>query len=121
MAKPFTVALNSAAPIASASTVRLRKMCIGFPMTVLEGDVFESLCERRGETQRVSMLLIGAPPAGAKVLVHLGSAVRLLDDLEASQIDDALDALQDALEGRNVDHRFADLVDREPQLPEFLR
>lgn len=96
-------------------------MCIGFPMTILEGDAFQALCERRGETLRVSMLLVGAQPAGAKVLVYLGSAVRLLDDLEAKQIDDALDALQEALEGKDVDHRFADLVDREPQLPEFLR
>ena len=67
------------------------------------------------------MLLIGAQAPGAKVLVYLGSAVRLLDDVEAAQIDDALDALQEALEGKNVDHRFADLIDREPQLPEFLR
>lgn len=96
-------------------------MCIGFPMTVIEGDAFEALCERRGETQRVSMALLGAQPAGAKVLVYLGSAVRLLDELEAKHIDDALDALQQAMEGKNVDHLFADLVDREPQLPDFLR
>lgn len=96
-------------------------MCIGFPMTILEGDAFEALCERRGQTQRVSMALIGAQSPGARVLVYLGSAVRLLDDLEAKQIDDALDALQAALEGKNVDHLFADLVDREPELPEFLR
>ena len=96
-------------------------MCIGFPMTVLEGDDYVALCEWRGETQRVSMLLIGAQLVGAKVLVHLGSAVRLLDDLEATQIDDALNAVQEALEGKNVDHRFADLIDREPQLPDFLR
>jgi hydrogenase expression/formation protein HypC len=96
-------------------------MCIGFPMTVLDGDAFEARCERRGETQRISMLLIGAQLPGAKVLVHLGSAMRLLDDLEASQIDDALDALNEALSGQNVDHRFADLIGREPELPDFLR
>jgi hydrogenase expression/formation protein HypC len=96
-------------------------MCIGFPMTVLEGDAFLAVCERRGETTRVSMLLVGAQAAGAKVLVHLDAAVRLLGDLEAQQIDDALDALQEALNGENVDHRFADLVGREPELPEFLR
>jgi hydrogenase expression/formation protein HypC len=96
-------------------------MCVGFPMTVLEGDDFEALCERRGERRRVSMALVGAQPAGAKVLVHLGSAVRLLEPTEATQIDDALDAVEKALAGENVDHLFADLVDREPQLPDFLR
>ncbi len=96
-------------------------MCIGFPMTVLTCGDGVALCERRGDTQHVSTLLIGAQAPGAKVLVYLGSAVRLLDVVEAAQIDDALDALQEALEGKNVDHRFADLIDREPQLPEFLR
>jgi hydrogenase expression/formation protein HypC len=96
-------------------------MCIGFPMTVLDGDAFEARCERRGEVQQVSMLLIGAQPPGAKLLVHLGSAIRVLDDLEASQIDDALDAVQEALAGQDIDHRFADLVGREPELPDFLR
>jgi hydrogenase expression/formation protein HypC len=105
-------------------------MCIGFPMTVIEGDAFQALCERRGERRHVSMALVGAQPAGARVLVHIDSAVRLLDPLEAAQIDDALDAVEKALAldavekalaGENVDHLFADLIDREPELPEFLR
>jgi len=96
-------------------------MCIGFPMTVIESDEFSALCERRGRRERVSLLLTGAAPVGSKLLVHLASAVRLLDDDEAQRIDDALDALGEALAGENVDHRFADLVGREPQLPEHLR
>ena len=96
-------------------------MCIGFPMTVVEDRGGEALCERHGARERVSMLLVGPQPAGTKILAHLGAAVRVLDDLEAQQIDDALDALQAALRGENVDHLFADLVDREPELPEFLR
>lgn len=96
-------------------------MCVGFPMTVVEGDAFEALCERRGERHAVSMALVGAQPAGTQVLVHVGTAVRVLNPLEAAQIDDALDAVEKALAGENVDHLFADLVDREPQLPEFLR
>jgi len=96
-------------------------MCVGFPMTVVEGDAFEALCDRRGERRSVSMALVGAQAAGTKVLVHVGTAVRVLDPLEAAQIDDALDAVEKALAGENVDHLFADLVDREPQLPEFLR
>ncbi len=96
-------------------------MCIGFPMTVVEDEGGAALCERRGERQRLSMMLVGPQPAGTKVLAHLGAAVRVLGDLEARQIDDALDAIEAALQGKNVDHLFADLVDREPQLPEFLR
>ena len=90
-------------------------------MTVIEGDDMTALCERRGEAQTVTMLLVGAQSKGARVLVHLGSAVRVLDADEARLIDDALDGLAAAMEGRNVDALFADLVGREPQLPEHLR
>ena len=96
-------------------------MCIGYPMTVVDGDDIWALCERRGQTQQVSMLLVGAQAAGTKVLVHMDSAVRLLDDLEARQIDDALDGLAAAEAGGDFEHLFADLINREPQLPEHLR
>ncbi len=96
-------------------------MCVGFPMTVVEDLGSEAHCERRGARERVSMLLVGPQPAGTKILAHLGAAVRVLGELEAQQIDDALEAVEAALRGENVDRFFADLVDRTPQLPEFLR
>jgi hydrogenase expression/formation protein HypC len=96
-------------------------MCVGFPMTVVEDLGSEALCERKGARERVSMLLVGPQPAGTKILAHLGSAMRVLGELEAQQIDDALEAVEASLRGENVDHLFADLVDREPQLPDFLR
>lgn len=96
-------------------------MCLGIPMRIVECDDFSALCERRGETRRVSMLLLGRQEVGALVLVHIDSAVRLLDQAEARQIDDALDGVAAALNGENFDHLFADLVNREPQLPDFLR
>jgi len=95
-------------------------MCLGIPMTVVEGDDFSALCARESETRRVSMLLIGAQPVGTKVLVHIDSAVRVLDDAEAETIDNALAGVAAALSGESFDHLFADLVDREPQLPDFL-
>jgi len=96
-------------------------MCVGYPMTVVEDLGGEALCARSGAQERVSMLLVGPQAAGTKILAHLGAAVRVLGDLEAQQIDDALEAVEAALRGENVDHLFVDLVDREPQLPDFLR
>jgi len=96
-------------------------MCVGFPMTVVEDLGPEALCERQGGRERVSMLLVGPQPVGTKILAHLGAAVRVLGDLEAQQIDDALLAVEAALRGENVDRFFADLIDREPELPGFLR
>ncbi len=96
-------------------------MCLGLPMRVVAGDGFAARCERRGETRQVSMLLVGEQPPGTLVLVHIDSATRVLDPEEARLIDDALDGVAAALEGRDFEHLFADLVDREPQLPDFLR
>ena len=96
-------------------------MCIGLPMTIVARDGATALCERRGEQRRVSVMLLDDPPVGAAVLVFIDTAVRLLDPEEARRIDAALDGLAAALDGRDFDHLFVDLVDREPQLPEFLR
>lgn len=96
-------------------------MCLGVPMRIVEGDDVTALVERRGESRRVSMMLVGEQAVGTVVLVHIDSAVRVLDEAEAKLIDDALEGLEAAMDGRDFDHLFADLVDREPQLPEFLR
>lgn len=96
-------------------------MCLGIPMTVVDGDDLSALCARGDERRRVSMMLIGAQPVGTAVLVHIDSAVRVLEREEARQIDDALAGLEAAMAGRDFDHLFADLIDREPQLPEHLR
>ena len=55
-------------------------MCLGLPMTVVDGDDFSALCEWHGETRRVSTLLVGRQAPGARLLVHLDSAIRVLDD-----------------------------------------
>jgi len=96
-------------------------MCIGLPMRVVSGDEYFAECDRRGASERVSLMLVGPQPPGTALLVHLGTAVRVLDDDEARLIDDALDGVAAAAEGRPFDHLFADLIDREPQLPDFLR
>lgn len=89
-------------------------------MRVVAGDDVSAVCERRGDQRRVSLMLIGPQPADTWVLVHLDSAVRVLDADAARLIDDALDGVAAALEGRDFDHLFADLIDREPELPPHL-
>lgn len=97
-------------------------MCVGIPMqvTVLEGD--SAWCEGRGQRLRVDTRLIGAPSLGDWVLVFHGVAREALDAGRAAGISAGLDALEAALRGEtDLDRHFADLVDREPQLPEHLR
>ncbi len=96
-------------------------MCLGVPMTIVETNGMSALCQRRGERRQVSVLLLDQPPVGALVLVFIDNAVRLLDAEEARQIDNAIDGLAAACNGEDFDHLFADLIDREPELPEHLR
>jgi hydrogenase expression/formation protein HypC len=96
-------------------------MCLGLPMTIVETDGISALCEFRGEQRRVSMLLLSNPPVGSRVLVYIDTAIRLLDEEEARLIADAIEGLDAALNGEDCDRFFADLIDREPQLPEHLR
>jgi hydrogenase expression/formation protein HypC len=85
-------------------------MCIGIPMRIVESDGFTALCEGRGERQRVNVMLLEEPAPGNWVLVHLGNAVRILDEEEASLIAEALDAVAAALKGEPVDKYFPDLT-----------
>ncbi|MEW8312437.1 MAG: HypC/HybG/HupF family hydrogenase formation chaperone, partial [Candidatus Thiodiazotropha taylori] len=67
-------------------------------------------------------LLVGDQPVGSWLLVFLNSAREVLSEQRAEQISQALQALDLALSGESeVDHLFADLVDRTPELPEHLR
>lgn len=101
-------------------------MCIGVPMRVVDGDSVAAVCEGRGTRERVDMLIVGAQSPGTWVLVFNGAARRVLTETEALRTLDALDALGIALRGpdggrESIDALFADLADREPQLPEHLR
>jgi hydrogenase expression/formation protein HypC len=79
-------------------------------------------CEGRGRRERINFALLGEQPAGTWVLAFQGSALRTMTAEEAAQTDQALDALEAlATGGRDVDRFFADLVDREPELPAHLR
>jgi hydrogenase expression/formation protein HypC len=107
-------------------------MCIGVPMRIERGDgvAAEAVAAAAGgatEWHTLDMMLVGPQPPGTWVLAFHGAARRVLDPLEARQIQDALAALAIALgDGTasaqpGIDALFADLVDRTPQLPEHLR
>ncbi len=97
-------------------------MCIGIPMRVAEVGQGYAWCEGRDGRRRVDTLLVGEVLVGTWLLVFLGSAREVLQADEARRIGDALEALNLAMQGEtSVDHLFADLVEREPQLPDFLQ
>ncbi len=99
-------------------------MCIAVPMQVLATDGIWATCadgcdpERQ---ERVDLRLVGAQRPGTWLLVFLGAAREVIDERRAIQTLDALAALEAVQRGEPVDHLFADLVGREPELPELLR
>lgn len=96
-------------------------MCLGIPMQVVEANETSAHCVWGERKEVVSLALTGPAKVGQHVLVYLGSAIRLLDPLEARQIADALEAVTNAANGEGFDHLIADLIDREPQLPPHLQ
>ncbi|MBF6057673.1 MULTISPECIES: HypC/HybG/HupF family hydrogenase formation chaperone [Thiomicrorhabdus] len=98
-------------------------MCIGVPMEILscEGLVAHCCNEEERREQEVDMSLLGEQPAGTWVLVFLGVAREVIEMDVLDQVLSARKAMAVALEGGDVDAFFADLIDREPELPNFLK
>ncbi|CAI8739935.1 hydrogenase expression/formation protein HypC [Methylocaldum szegediense] len=91
-------------------------------MQVVRAESFQAWCKGAEGEAMVDMRLVGSQPEGTWVLVFLGTAREVLEPERAAQIEAALKGLRDAMSGSyDPAAAFADLVDREPQLPEFLR
>lgn len=97
-------------------------MCMGIPMQVIEMRGTHALCEADGKQELVDMILVGEQASGTWILNFLGGAREILSPENATQIRFALAAVNEVMNGdHQIDHLFADLVDREPQLPDHLR
>ncbi len=104
-------------------------MCLSVPMQVLEMEGVFAICEGRVGRERIDTTLTGPLVAGQWVLTFLGAAREIIDAERAAQVSGALNALESILASDGsqgsvdalMNTHFADLVNREPQLPEFLR
>ena len=96
-------------------------MCLGIPMQVVEVREGMAVCEGMGERREINMQLVGDQPAGTWVLTFLDGAREILSEEDAASISDAVMAVNLVMQGEtDVDHLFADLVDREPPRPPSL-
>lgn len=101
-------------------------MCMGIPMQVLEMRGTHALCEADGQTELIDMILVGEQAQGTWILNFLGAAREVLNPEYAAQMRQALNALSlinhtDLQSSAQLDDLFADLIGREPPLPEHLR
>jgi hydrogenase expression/formation protein HypC len=98
-------------------------MCLGIPLQVQSVPSWGiALCGAGDGRRPVETSLLEQPPQpGDWLLVHVNVAIRSLDAAEAGQISDALLAVSRAAAGETFEHLLADLIDREPRLPDHLR
>ncbi len=99
-------------------------MCIGVPMQLVElAGTGAAWCVGRSGRSLVDLALVGPQSPGTWLLTFAGAAREVMDPEAAARTDAALDALEAVLAGdaSTVDDAFADLIAREPQLPEHLR
>lgn len=97
-------------------------MCVGVPMQVIESSHGTALCRARDGDHRVDISLVGAVEPGSWLMVFLSAAREIISEDVARQTSDALEALEMAMRGEtDFDHLFADLLNREPELPKHLR
>ena len=97
-------------------------MCVAIPRRIIESHGFTAMAEGRDGIHRIDMSLVGEQPVGSWVLCFLDAAREVVSAERAKQVADALEALERvASGGTSFDDLFADLINREPELPPHLR
>ncbi|MBB3104814.1 HypC/HybG/HupF family hydrogenase formation chaperone [Azomonas macrocytogenes] len=98
-------------------------MCIGIPMQVLQTESGRAWCDDGQQARWIDTRLIDEPDAGSWLLVFLDAAREAITAQRAAQVRDALGALAAINSGDlvDLDGFFADLLEREPQLPPHLQ
>jgi hydrogenase expression/formation protein HypC len=87
-------------------------------MQVIEVREGIAVCEGMGERRDINMQLVGEQQPGTWVLTFLDTAREVLSEADAVRISDAVMAVNLVMQGQtDVDHLFADLIDREPPRP----
>lgn len=96
-------------------------MCLGIPVQVLESSPYTARCQGPQGEVMVDLSLVGEQPAGTWLLTFLDAAREVIPAERAEAISAALAAVEAVQAGEtDLSAFFADL-DREPQLPDFLR
>lgn len=98
-------------------------MCMGIPLQVISNEGLKAFCGDHQDEQWVDMSLVGPQEEGTWVLVFLGAAREVVTPERAKAIANALKALTQVMNGEREfeEGLFADLIDREPELPAHLK
>lgn len=96
-------------------------MCLGIPVQVIECGEHFARCQGREGEVRIDIALVGPQPAGTWLLCFLDAAREVIPRERANAVNAALDALMAAGSGETDFSAFFADLEREPQLPDFLR
>ncbi len=96
-------------------------MCIGTPVQILEATPWRATALGTDGVRHLSLTLTGPLEPGTWVLAQGELAIREITPDDAELIEAALDACLKAETGGDWEAGFADLINREPQLPPHLR
>ncbi len=97
-------------------------MCIGVPMQIEQCHNALALCtDGNGQQHEIDIMLVGPQTPGTWVMTFLNTAREVIPAEQAMNTIQALQALEKVQRGEDFEHLFADLINREPKLPEFLR
>ncbi len=98
-------------------------MCLGIPMKILSTNKLVATCQNDDENraEQVDLSLVGPQIVGTWVQVFMGSAREVIEPEQLENVLLARKAMFAALNGGNIDDFFPDLVNREPELPDFLK
>lgn len=92
-------------------------------MQVLEAHEHSAVCVGRNGRQLINTMLLGQVEVGQWLMTFLDAGREVIDAERAALVNAALDGLQAMADGGEADWDlcFADLANREPTLPDFLR
>ena len=96
-------------------------MCLGIPAQVLECGEFYARCRSRHGEVSIDLGLVGQQAVGTWLMTFLDAGREVISAERAAAINAALSALEAVQSGHTDFNAFFADLDREPQLPDFLR
>lgn len=96
-------------------------MCLGLPMRLITKDGNKGRALYQGAEENVDLSLTPEAATGDFLLVFLGAAREVISEDFARDVEAAHAALLSVMNGGDANAGFADLVNREPELPPHLQ
>lgn len=96
-------------------------MCLGLPMQLTAKDGNKGRALYQGGPENVDLSLTPEAAPGDFLLVFLGTAREVVSEAFAREVEAAHAALLSVMNGGDAEAGFADLVNREPELPPHLQ